>query len=867
MLGWSTSRLITPQGGYLARRSTCGSPGHNAVQAYEWAESVVLDVRHTLRSLRRDWQLSIAVVLTLGLAIGANASMFGVLDRLLLSGPPHVQDAASLRRVYATSSSGGAPDQTTASFGYLTMVALRDEAPSLRQIAVYTDARDATLGRGVQAQRVRVRYASASLFPLLGTRPAIGRFLMPSDEEQSAGQLAAVLDHALWQESFGGDSTVVGRHFVLDGRVITVVGVAPEGFSGPELESTAIWMPVRASVDIGNWQTTRNAAWLRIVVRLAPGASIAIANAQATQVYRRERVRVAPGSRVRLELRPLSYDARGAEAPEISVSRWLVGVSVALLLVACANVTNLLLIRGLRRRHEVAVRVALGIRHWRLVRLLLLESALLTAAGGCVALFVAFWSNELLRVTLLAGISSDRPPLDTHVLLYTLCVTAMTAVLVGIVPALRPSRAELVADLKTGTVRSGASRSSLRTMLTVVQAALSVVLLVGAGLFIRSVWNIHRFDLGFDAEDLAMVAPIWPGIGALPDSAWATERVRRRDLREQALTRIRALPHVRAAALSIGAPLQGAGGVPIRVDGFDSLPHLAGGGTFPFVIVVSDGYFEAMRLRIVRGRTIKGEDREGTRPVAVINASMARALWPSVDPVGRCIFMHVDGARTNRDADRCVRVVGVVEDVLRSQIREDPAMQYYIPFAQEPSLADGDATIVVRYGGTIGSLTRAVRRELFTLDPSLLFVRVTRMEDALAPEIRSWNLGAIIFVLIGAVALAIAGIGLYSAVSYGVAQRLHELSVRIALGARPSDIGRRILRDGLLIVALGLASGLLLVVLAAPGLAPLLFETSPYDPIVLGSVGATLLITGVVAAVLPAFRASRISPIIALQSE
>ncbi|HEU4629261.1 MAG TPA: ADOP family duplicated permease [Gemmatimonadaceae bacterium] len=822
----------------------------------EQLESLWYDLRHAARALRRDRALATVVVVTLALGIGATASMFGVIDRLLLTGPAHVRDAAGLRRLYVSSNPTGMKENTGTSFGYVMLTRLREHGTTFAGVAAYTGSREEVLGRGLGAQPVHVDYVSASLFPLLGVQPVLGRFFVEADERPPQGQPVAVIGHGLWRRRFGADSGVLGRTLRMGERTFTIVGVAPRGFTGATLAPVDVWLPISASLSgTDDWATTHGVTWLRIVARLAPGASEAQAGAQATALFRAEFAERDAAPSVRLSLRPIWYDGHGVEAPEVAVSRWLIGVSVVLLLIACANVANLLLARGLRRRREIAVRLALGVGRARLVRLLMTEGALLALAGGVAGVAVAYVGGWLLRRTLLDAFAWDGSPVSLRVLACAAAATLATALLVGLLPALRASEPRLTLALANGTPQSGARRSALRATLTVTQGALSAVLLVGAGLFVHSLWSVHRLDIGLEPERLLTVTMQWPDLPDDTEAEQAAAAQRRRALQDAALERLRALPGVARVAAGWGTPFNSSYWAYPVVPGYDSLPKLPGGG--PYYTGVTEDYFATMGTSIVRGRGIEAGDVKGSAPVAVVNETMARTLWPAGDAIGQCF-------RAQTRDSTCVRVVGIAEDVPHWELREEPSMHFYVAARQGGGSL---GVVLVRAREDPAALVPAVRRAVQELEPSLVYVDVAPLADELAPQLRPWRLGASLFALFGALALAVAGVGLYSVMSYAAASRTREMGVRLALGAQAADVRALVLRHGLALGVSGVLLGALLALVAGRWVAPLLFATSPREPLVFVAVTATLLATAVVASLVPAWRAGRTPPSVALRME
>jgi predicted permease len=480
--------------------------------------------------------------------------------------------------------------------------------------------------------------------------------------------------------------------------------------------------------------------------------------------------------------------------------------------------------------------------------MLLTHSLLLAVLGGLAALLFAGWGGAAVRALLLPDVDWTSSPLNVRVLLFTAFITIVTGVITGFLPAAFSTRHDLTNALRTGIREGGGHRSRLRTALTVAQASLSVVLLVGAGLFLRSLDNALRLDLGLDAQEVQVVQMRWPGS--------AVTRESRRAYFDRALERVRGLPYVENAAIVVGTPFLSSFSVDLRIPGRDSVPELAGGG--PYIVAVTPGYFATAGTRLLRGREFQAGEGMGSEAVAIVNETMARALWPGADALEQCMYIG--------DEDPpCARVVGVVEDARRFALREEPAMQYYIPLGQERGF--GGSVLFVRPRGAFQSRAAELRAELQRLDSEGGYAHIVPLHQALDPQIRPWRLGAVLFGIFGALALLIAGIGLYSVIAYGVSQRTHELGVRMALGAQRGDVWGMILRQGVLVALLGAALGCLIALGAGGLLESLLFEASPRDPVVFIAVLFTILSAAVVASLVPAARAMRVDPVVALRAE
>jgi putative ABC transport system permease protein len=817
------------------------------------------DMRYVARAIRHSPGFSVMVVLTLGIAIGANAAMFGIIDRLLLRGPAHVVDPDRIVRLYAHEKDTGGNESTGSVVGFVSYVKLRENTRVFDGLAVYART-EATVGRGAEAHRANLGRVSWTFFPLLGVRPVAGRFFGAEDDHGPRGNDVIVLDEGYWRRAYAADRDAIGRTMTIGNVQYTIIGVAPSGFTGVELTRRDAWVPISLPYwGPGNdWETSWTVNWLQIIGRLKPGVSLAQGGADLTSAHQRAFDGPADSDMrtATFSVAPVRFNSQGKETTETRVSRWLVAVAAIMLLIACANVANLFLARATRRRREVAVRLALGIGRARLVRLLLAESVVLGMIGGLAGLAVAVAGGRFIRATLLPNVAWIESTIDVRVLAVTALAAVVTGVVVGLMPALHVTRLELTSSLKAGVREGGAQKSRVRTMLTVMQAALSVVLLVGAGLFVRSLWNVSDLRLGLEPDRVMTVAFDWGAISNLAPDARQAERNRQNAFYETALARVRAIPGVEHAAVAVGTPFQSSNSVALGIPGRDSLPRMAGGD--PLIRAVSDDYFVTAGTRLLRGRAFSATDVSTGARVVVVNETMARTLWPSGDPIGQCLLI---------DTLPCSHVVGVVEDARRFALREDPAMQYYIPLGEERLLGFGGRRLFVRARANAMALADPIRAEVRRLDPGIGYVTVQMLQESLDPQIRPWRLGATMFGLFGGLAVLVAAIGLYSVISYLVMQRRHELGVRIALGARPTDIIGLVVRYGVGLAVVGVIIGCVLAFNASRWIEPLLFDTSARNPVVYAGVTVLLLVVALVASVVPAWRASRVDPIEALRAE
>ena len=825
----------------------------------DWLDSVMQDTRYALRGLRREPAFTGFAIATLALGIGANAAMFGVVDRLLLRGPDHVVDPERLVR-FTMTVTRRSREETHAAMGYVVYDNLRKSGSAVFSgYAAYTSDGTFTLGRGREARQITGGAASADFFPLLGVRAARGRFFLPDEDNTSNPARVVVLGEELWRSRFGADPEILGTTLHINDEPLTVVGIAPSGFTGVELSRVDAWIPMSlgSRTVTTNWPRAWNAQWLYVVGRMKPGVSRDAAAAEATRIHRTayDGPPTRPISRATVGATPIRFTIEGIESTEVSVSKWLVGVTLVVLLIACSNVANLLLARAIRRQGEVGVRMALGAGRKRLARLFLTESLVIATLGGLAALAVAATISVLVRKALLTNVEWTSSPVSLRVLVVALTVSLVVGVLTGLAPAAHATRVSLQSAMQRG--RAQGRRWRAGSWPTVVQATLTACLLIGAGLFVRSLHRARTLPLGFESDRILVTEPQWAGLGpnASPAEHNAT-KARRNEATRRALERLQQQSAVERAAIAVGSPFGNGFGVDLFVPGFDSIPQLPGGG--PFISAVTADYFDAVGTRLLRGRTFTATEGAGTARVTIINETMARTLWPNEDALTKCM-------RIEADTMPCASVVGVVEDAHRWSLKEQPAMQYYIPFGQESHF--GGSVFMIRPRGEPHSFAAAAVRTVEETDALISRATAAPLREKIDPLLRPWKLGATIFSLGGVLALVVAALGLYSVMSYSVAQRTHEMGVRIALGARAGSIVGMILRQGILTAAIGIAAGIVIALLAGDRLGGLLFETSPRDVAIIAGATAVLLATAVAASVWPALRAGRVDPIRALKTD
>ena len=824
-----------------------------------WWSAVAQDLRYALRGLGRQPAFTAVVVLTLALAIGANATMFGIVDRLLLRPPAHVREPDRLARVFFLRQPQGMQVRHTDRASYPLYAMIRDSVAAFEQTAAEFST-ELVYGTGVEARTIRGSLVSGGFFGMLGVSPALGRFFSESDDDLVDGAPVAVLGHDFWRSEFGGDRDVLGRDIRLGRTTYTIIGVAPDGFSGVDLHRVDVWLAMsvaaRETID-EKFHEARFVVWTQVLGRLAPGASSERANVEATRMWH-SYIRGGSESdaaeelaeQPRVEVASVMRERGPNRTDGSRIAVWLAGVAAIVLVIACANVANLLLARAMRRRREIAVRLALGVGRRRLVGQLLTESLLLALIGGVAGVLVAHWGGALLRSVLLPDIAWNERILDPRVLAFTGAAALLTGLLAGIAPALQASRPDIAGALKAGAREGSYQKSRVRTGLLLSQAALSVVLLVGAGLFVLSLRNVRMDDLGFDPEHVALIETDYRG-----QTVPAAERL---EAYRRAHDRLERIPGVQVVALGTTTPFWSMFSGPLRVRGLDSIPEIESG--WPLMHAVSHDYLDAMGTRVIEGRGItEADDRKGAARIALVNETMARLLWPGQSAIGQCLYV-------GPNATTCSDVVGVVQDSRADEIRPTPVMKYYVPVDQE-QWARPIRILFVRTEGDPRALIGEMRREVVAAAPQATYVDIRPLMDLLDPEVRPWRLGATMFTVFGALALVLAAVGLYSVMAYSVTQRTHEMGVRMALGAEGRDVLRLIVGEGMRLAVIGIVAGALIALVATRWVAPLLYDVAPNDPRVFGGVALALLAVAVLASTIPAWRAARVSPITALRAE
>lgn len=810
-------------------------------------EELVRDTRYALRSLRRAPTFTAAAIATLALSIGATTSIFSVVNAVLLRGLPY----PNADRIVALCEKNLAkPEQPVCGIGAVNpgnFLAWHDRVPSLEASAAFVEQRVALAAGGSDPIAAQARFTSSEIFKVLGARPAVGRFFT-ADEDKPGGPNVLVLSHALWQQYFGGDPSIVGRTVRMDANDYTVIGVTRAGFG--LYDPVDVWIPIRFG------PASRNAPgrYLRAIGLLEPGASVDQADRQLKRVaLERQREQPEYNQNMTALARPLRQQLIGDSQRAL----WTLLAAVGfLLLIACANVANLLLARAADRDREVAVRISLGASPTRIVRQLLTESVLLSVIAAAIGLLVAVKGTEALVALVPSGISTVQSltdvSVDWRVLVFTGVVAIGTGLLFGVAPARQALGADVQETLKEGgRGGSGVSRSGarLRSALVVAEMSLALMLLTGAGLMIRSFAALQRVDLGFRPQG------VLTGRLSLPVRKYPSDSAVVRFF-QAADSRIAAVPGVQAVGWISYLPLTGLRSVQgFNVEGRPPVdPSMAPAGDMR---AVTPNYFAAMGIPILEGRGFTSDDRMDTPDVAVVSKSLARAFWPDSSAVGHYLLYEWDKPLR-------VRIVGVAGDVHDDGPNTQAYMEIYRPHSQ---FAYNSMALAVRGAGDPDRYAGPVRAALRELDRDLPLAAVEPMTALVSRAVGTTRLSTVLFGLFGLLGLVLATIGIYGVMTYTVQQRRHEIGIRVALGASPRDVLRLVVWRGALLSLAGIAIGLVGALAASGLMRKLLFGVPPHDAATFVAIAALLAGVAVLAACVPGLRATRVDPVTVLRGE
>ena len=810
-------------------------------------ERLLQDIRYGIRQLIRKPGFAALAITSMALGIGANTSIFSLIDTVLLR-PLAVHEPSEIRQVYGTLHNGA--DITLQS--YPNYKDYRERNTVFSDLAVYRVV-VSSLSHNSVNHRVWGYLVSGNYFDLLGVKPMLGRWFLPEEDATPDSHPVAVLSHGCWTRRFGADPAIVGKTMRLNNRTFTVVGVAPKNLIGTEVAfAPEMWVPtmMAKAIEPGNdYIDQRTSDNMFMIGRLKPGVSEKQAEVmmQTLTVQLGQQYPENAGRGVRL-MKP------GLFLPEIRDSVFsfvgvLTAVGALVLLLACVNLANLLLARSAERRKEIAVRLAVGASRGRLVRQLLTESLLISLGGGAAGVLLAAFINSSVRairlpteVALLFDLRTDW-----RVLTFTLVISVATGILFSIIPALQASKPQLVPALKDETSMGGFRRSRLRNSLVVAQVSLSLVLLISAGLIVRSLQAAQRMRPGFNPENAVALS--------FDTSLQGYDEARARALQLQVLERARTLPGAQAAAITSNLPLSiNYNSTAIFVEG--SAPTSASELPLAVPFEVSPGYFEAMGMQM-RGRDFRIDEDKTESRVLLVNETFARRFFPNQDPIGKRV-------NWSGPENPFWEIIGVVPDGKYNSLGEAPKPALYRPFLRSPN---GAGTLVVRTRDNPRATLTALRTEVQKLDPSLPLYGLKTLKEHMGTSLFPARMAAIALGSFGVLALLLAAVGIYGVMSHVVAGRTREIGLRMAIGAQRGDVRQLILRQGMLLAALGSVAGLIIAFGGAQLLKSLLYGVSPSDPLTFSLVSVLLLSVALFACWIPARRATRVDPMVALRAE
>ena len=797
---------------------------------------------------------TLATVVMLVVAVGANLAVFGLIDRAILTPARHVvrPDRLFTLAFAVPGNPGRGAGMTTTS--YVAFDTIREHVPALSQVAAWRRTSTTAIVAGEQT-RVESMLVSGSYFEMLGAVPRLGRVIQPQDDQASGS--TAVISHAFWRSAFGGDPAVLGRRVAINRIDYVVSGVMPAGFSGHSSTRVDVWVPLAAAMrETPGWNLDSFRNVVGIVARVEEGQDVAV-TAQAS---------VALDRGVSL----VALDGGEVAPAERRIAYALAGVSILVLIIGLANAATLLLVRGTRQQREAAIRTALGATRGRLFAQVLAEASILAVISTAGALALASWLGEVVRRVLLAGV------IENEVFTLRTIVVAVAAGLGALALAAAVGVAQMPRHVRAGDLSGasyGARRSRAYPMLLLVQTTLSVVLMAGAGLFGRSLYNLRAQDFGMRLSDVVLVG-FEPGPNPVAGQA---------ELFRAALERIRQMPGVDGATEIQSTPFAGHHVLPIGVPGMAEPPSV--NGQLPYLIAATPEFLRILGIDIAEGRPFTRDDERGA-PVVIVNQTMARTVWPGESALGKCIRIGFDpsfdpftatGPPGPPTSVPCREVIGVSRDVRQRSVvpggGEDRLMQYFVPLSQVPGPPAGVGPppgvqgLLVRTKGAAEDLITPIRRAVLNGRADLPFVEVRPYRDLLERQMRPWSRGTALLTLFGALALSVSGVGLYAVFAHVIAERRREMAIRIAIGAQPARVVRMILRDACRSAAAGVVCGSALAVVAGRWLQSMLVGTVPSDPLVLGAAGFLMIIVAGLATFIPARTASRADPTSLLRAE
>lgn len=811
-------------------------------------KNLLQDIRYGLRTMFKSPGLVLVVGLSIGLGSGLNITIFSLINAILLRPLPVIARQEQLVELYTSS-----PGLRFGAVSYPDYADYRDNNQVFSDL-IAQRVTPVSLSSGGNNQIVAGAIVSGNYFTGLGVNPLLGRPFSPEEDRTPNSYPVAVISHSLWQRAFGGDPQIVGKSVVVNSQSFNVIGVAPEGFIGTTVGlAPDIWFPLMMQARVlpgSDRLTDRGARWLNVIGRVKPGVSNEQAEAGMQAVVSRlaQEYPVTNKGTSPTAVR-LGEGSVGIRKNMSGVLLLLMAVVALVLLIACFNVANLMLARALARHKEIGLRQALGATRMRLVQQLLTESVLFSLFGGAVGLLVAYVSTKLL-LNLIPPTSIPVVfdlSLNERVFVFALLVSVLTGIIFGLAPAIQTTKADLLPSLKDdGAGQQGYKKSRLRSLLVVGQVAISLVLLICAGLFLRSLQNAQNSNPGFEPEKLAAVSTDVGLQGYDPEGG--------QRYYQQLAERLGKLPGVETGSLANAVPLSGGGQqqISVQIPGYEPPPDTILAIDYN---TIGPNFFQVMSIPFVQGRDFADFDTKAAAGVCIINETMARRFWPGANPVGQ--HLSLAGGKTP------LEVVGVVKDSKYYNLKEDPRPYLYLPFLQN---YESRMTAFIKTPGDAAAVLPAVRREVEALDKSMP-AKVMTMRDALGVVLIQQKLAAVLLSIFSLLALALATVGLYAVMAYSVSKRTREIGIRMALGAQRGDVLKLILRQGMILTVIGLGVGLAASFALTRFFAKLLYGVSPTDFATFAVITLFQVAVALLASYIPARRATRVDPLHALKYE
>jgi predicted permease len=817
------------------------------IRGVRWIEDLWQDLRYGKQILLKQPGFTLIAVLTLALGIGANTAIFTLVNAVLLRALPFPQPE-QIMTIWEEAPSDGVVKQRVAPGTYSD---LKAQQTVFAQMSALSSSEMNLTGEGTPEKLEGFAVLDGGALDILGVKPALGRVFLPGEYARGANTVL-LISHELWRRQFGGAADVIGKEMTLNDEKFTVIGVLPADFQFLN-PNASFWTPAGFNPQMLAY---RAGHYLTVLARLKPDVTEAMAQAEIrTLMQRIAREHPAEAGKLSAIVQPLH------EHLTVDVRRPLLVLLAAVglvLLIACANLANLLLARSASRRKEFAVRVALGAGRWRIVRQLLAESVLLAGAGGVCGLLVAVWSFAVLRQLIPPGlIGVATLGLNGQVLIFTLGLSVLTGVLFGLVPAWQATQVDVNESLKQSGARTGAGHRRMQNALVIVEVALALVLLIGAGLLIQTFYRLRQIDVGFRAENLLTLQTRLPRIRY-------QDHAKRTNFFRQTLERVRALPGVVSAAYTSSLPMAGLGGIyTVAIEGH---PAQAGVALEAGHRQISSDYFTTVGIPLREGRAFDERDTLQTEPVAIINETMARRFWPRENPLGK--RFSIDEDYQGRPVTPLLTIIGIAGDVKHRGLENDIRPELYLPHTQAfYNSASIPSYLIARTANDPLRLASAARQTIHLIDPNLPAADVRTMEARLDELVVQRRLRMILLTAYAGLALLLAAVGIYGVLSHFVAQHATEIGVRMALGAQTGDVLRFVLQRGMRLALVGLGLGLLASFALTRLMKALLFGVSASDPLTFGMIALLLLGVAFAACFIPARRATKVDPLAALRSE